>query len=191
MNSKSLVAISAALLAGCTMNSSQPVTSWGKQGITMLDYRTDAGQCALIGATQGYDENGAKSAGGISGQNATPPAMGPSGATAANSAATGGGGTMGRAPRTAGSSTYSDAASPDFVNRAVTQQQNQEMSAQRARNDALRFCLASRGYIEFALTRQQRAKLTTLAQGSDERREYLFSLGTDPEVLDKQQVVHK
>lgn len=191
MRSKSLVAVTAAVFAGCTMNGSQPVTSWGKQGITMLDYRTDAGQCALIGATQGYDENGAKSAGGISGQNATPPVMGPSGATAANSAATGGGGALGRAPRTVGSSTYSDAASADFVNRAVTQQQNQEMAAQRARNGALRFCLASRGYTEFVLTREQRAKLSQLAPGSDARREYLFSLGTDPEVLSKQQVAHK
>jgi hypothetical protein len=191
MKSTSLVAITVALLAGCTLNSSQPVTSWGKQGITMLDYRTDAGQCALIGATQGYDENGTKSAGGISGQNAVPPTMGPSGATAANSASTGGGGTLGRAPRSVGSSTYSDAASPDFVNRAVTQQQNQEMAAQRARNDALRFCLASRGYVEFTLTREQRAKLSSLAQGSEARREYLFSLGTDPDVLGKQQVVHK
>lgn len=191
MMSKSLVALTAAVISGCTMNSGQPVTSWGKQGISMLDYRTDGGQCALIGATTSYDESGAKSAGGITGQNASVPSMGPSGATAANSAATGGGGTVGRAPRSIGSGTYSDAASPDFVNRAVTQQQNQEMAAQRARNDALRFCLASRGYTEFALTREQRAKLSRLEQGSDQRREYLFSLATDPDVLSKQQVAHK
>jgi hypothetical protein len=186
-----LVLYAVAVAAGCSVNGTQPVTSWGKQGITMLDYRTDAGQCALIGATSGYDANGAKNAGGISGQNSSVPAEGPSGSTAASSAASGGSSSVSGAPKTIGSGTYRDTASPDFVNRAVTQQQSQEMAAQRARNDALKFCLASRGYIEFALTSEQRAKLATLEQGSEERRQYLFSLGTDPEVLSKQQVVHK
>ena len=185
-----LMAVAAA--GGCTVNGAAPLTSWGKEGITMLDYRTDAGQCALIGATTGYGENGAKNAGGISGQNSTVPVLGPSGATAANSAAAGAGsGTVSGPPKTIGSGTYRDAASPDFVNRAVTQQQNQEMAAQRAGNDALRFCLASRGYVEFALTKEQRAQLSRLEQGSEARRQYLFSLGTDPDVLSRQRVVHK
>jgi hypothetical protein len=178
-------------ISGCTVNGTQPVTSWGKQGVSMLDYRTDAGQCALIGATSGYAENGAKSAGGISGQNSGVPAIGPSGAAAASSAASGGSANAGGPPRTIGSGNYRDGASPDFVNRAVTQQQSQEMAAQRARNDALRFCLASRGYIEFALTGDQRAKLSRLPQGSEERRQYLFSLGTDPDVLNRQRVAHQ
>ena len=184
-----LVAVTA--VAGCTMNGSQPLTSWGKPGITMLDYRTDSGQCALIGATSGYDQNGAKNAGGISGQNASPSVDGQSGPATASAAAAGSAPAPGGPARTIGNSTWRDGASPDFVNRAVTQQQSQEMAAQRARNDALRFCLASRGYIEFALTPEQRAKLSKLEQGSEERRQYLFSLGTDPEVLSKQQVVHK
>jgi hypothetical protein len=186
-----LVLCAVAAVSGCSVNGAQPVTSWGKQGITMLDYRTDAGQCALIGATSGYDGNGTKNAGGISGQNSSVPSIGPSGAAVAGSAATGGGSAASDPPKTIGSGTYRDAASPDFVNRAVTQQQAQEMAAQRARNDALKFCLASRGYIEFALTSEQRAKLSRLEPGSDERRQYLFSLGTDPDVLSKQQVVHK
>src|SRR4051812_32939566 len=193
MKPRLLILYAVAAVSGCSVNGNTPVTSWGKQGISMLDYRTDAGQCALIGATSGYDGNGAKNAGGISGQNSSVPAIGPSGggAGAANSAANGGGGSVSGASRTIGSGTYRDGASPDFVNRAVTQQQSQEMAAQRARNDALRFCLASRGYIEFALTAEQRAKLSRLEQGSEERRQYLFSLGTDPDVLSKQQVVHK
>lgn len=186
-----LVLYAVAAVSGCSVNGTQPVTSWGKQGITMLDYRTDAGQCALIAATSGYDGNGAKNAGGISGQNSSVPSIGPSGASVAGSAATGGGSAASDPPKTIGSGTYRDAASPDFVNRAVTQQQAQEMAAQRARNEALKFCLASRGYIEFALTSEQRAKLSSLEPGSDERRQYLFSLGTDPDVLNKQQVVHK
>jgi len=185
-----LMAVAAA--GGCTVNGAAPLTSWGKEGITMLDYRTDAGQCALIGATTGYGENGAKNAGGISGQNSTVPVLGPSGATAANSAAAGAGsGTVSGPPKTIGSGTYRDAASPDFVNRAANQQRDQEMAAQRARKDALKFCLANRGYTEFELTAEQRAVLSKLPQGSDQRREYLYKLGTDPDVLSRQALPHQ
>ena len=48
-----------------------------------------------------------------------------------------------------------------------------------------------RGYTEFALTPEQRAHLATLPQGSDERREYLYKLGTDPEVLKTQKAARK
>jgi hypothetical protein len=77
------------------------------------------------------------------------------------------------------------------VNRRRHAAAKQEMAAQRAGNDALRFCLASRGYIEFSLTKEQRAQLSRLEQGSEARRQYLFSLGTDPDVLSRQRVVHK
>jgi hypothetical protein len=65
------------------------------------------------------------------------------------------------------------------------------MAAQRARSDALKSCLVSRGYSEFALTAEQRAALDKLPQGSDARRDYLYKLGTDPEVLAKQSVTKK
>jgi hypothetical protein len=191
MKTTHLVLYAVAVVSGCSLNTATPTTSWGKQGISMIDYRTDSGQCALIGATYSYDENGAKAAGGITGQNSGAPTLGPSGATAANSAATGGGNTSATGPRTVGNTTYRDSASADFVNRAAMQQRSQEMAAQRARNDALKFCLVSRGYTEFELTREQRQKLERLPRGSDERREYLYSLATDPDVLGKQQVVHK
>jgi len=74
------------------------------------------------------------------------------------------------------------------VNRAAMQQRSQEMAAQRARTDALKSCLAGRGYTEFELTAEQRAELAKLPQGSDERRAYLYKLGTDEQVLAKQAV---
>ena len=82
-----------------------------------------------------------------------------------------------------GGGTYRDSASADFVNRAAMQQRTQEMSEQRARNDALKSCLVNRGYTEFELTAEQRAQLAKLPMGSDERREYLYKLGTDADVL--------
>jgi hypothetical protein len=66
------------------------------------------------------------------------------------------------------------------------QQRTQEMAAQRARSEALKSCLTGRGYTEFSLTAEQRAELEKLPQGSDARRDYLYKLGTDPEVLTRQ-----
>ena len=42
-------------------------------------------------------------------------------------------------------------------------------------------CLATRGYSKFALTADQRRALTKLKPGSDQRREYLYNLASDPE----------
>ena len=53
-------------LAGCSINGKQPLTAWGKQGVSMLDYRTDSGQCALIAVTFEQNPTDANSAGGIS-----------------------------------------------------------------------------------------------------------------------------
>jgi len=57
------------------------------------------------------------------------------------------------------------------------------MALQRARSDALRSCLVNRGYVEFRLTPEQRKQLAALPEGSDERRQFLHKLGSDPEVL--------
>jgi hypothetical protein len=74
------------------------------------------------------------------------------------------------------------------VNRAAMQQRSEEMAAQRARTDALKSCLAAAAIHEFELTAEQRAELAKLPQGSEERRAYLYKLGTDEQVLAKQAV---
>lgn len=192
MKSTSWMMCVAGVLAGCSMNSSTPTTAWGKKDISMLDYRTDAGQCALIAVTYTPEQNGANTAGGISGQNPTPPPQGQSGSVVAGGVMPGVSGPNATSgPRTLGTNTYRDNASADFVNRAAMQQSSQEMAAQRARAEALKSCLSNRGYTEFQLTREQRAALSKLPQGSDERREYLYRLGTDPDVLATQAVAQK
>jgi len=47
-------------------------------------------------------------------------------------------------------------------------------------------CLAGRGYHQFRLTADQEARLHHLREGSAERRAYLHSLGSNPEVLSQQ-----
>jgi hypothetical protein len=175
-----------AALAACSMNGRQPFTAWGKQGVSMLDYRTDAGQCALIAVTYDKDQNDANNAGGVSGQNSTAPAQAPAGSTIAAGTAPGMGGTVATSSAILAGGSNRDAGAIDVANRAAMQQQSREMQAQRARNDALKFCLANRGYTEFTLTREQRAQLEKLPPGSDQRREYLYRLGTDPQVLASQ-----
>lgn len=183
MKSITLVLCAAALVGGCSMNSSTPTTAWGKNGVSLLDYRTDSGQCQVIAATKETQQgNGANTAGGISGRNSSASMPAASGSASAGSA------TSGAAGGTPAAGTYRENASPDFVNRAAMQQRSVEMAEQRARNDALKSCLTNRGYTEFELTAEQRAELAKLPQGSDERRAYLFKLGTDPQVLSKQKV---
>ena len=47
-------------------------------------------------------------------------------------------------------------------------------------------CLKGRGYVQFRLTDEQREMLSRLDRGSDARREYLYSLASNAEVLDAQ-----
>jgi len=50
----------------------------------------------------------------------------------------------------------------------------------------LETCLAQRGYVKFKLTREQARQLRKLEIGSLERRKYLYSLASDPAVLQAQ-----
>ena len=63
MKSIAIVVCAAAVLVGCSVNSSMPTTAWGKKDVSMLDYRTDAGQCAVLAATHTTDANGTNTAG--------------------------------------------------------------------------------------------------------------------------------
>ena len=177
-----------AALAGCSINGKQPVTAWGKEGVSMLDYRTDSGQCALIAVTFEQTPDDANSAGGVSGANSAPPAQTPSGSMVASGTMPGMGGTVATSSAIIAGGNNRDSGAVDVANRAAMQQQSREMAAQRARNEALKSCLSNRGYIEFQLTAAQRAELAKLPPGSDQRREYLYKLGTDPGVLGSQAV---
>jgi hypothetical protein len=53
---------------------------------------------------------------------------------------------------------------------------------------ALERCLRDRGYHKFKLTDAQRHRLSKLKPGSDARHHYLYSLGSDPQVLARQAI---
>jgi hypothetical protein len=166
---KSILFAAGAALALCacaTTTSSGPPTSWGKAGVSKQEYGNDVGMCTGLAAQAGSG-SGVNTAGGVSGKNS---GAGSSGASE------GGGGTV-------AGGTYQGMASSDYAQRAATQQRSQEMAAKRARTDAYKSCLTERGYKEFTLTAEQRAHLASLPAGSNEYHEYLYSLGTDPAVV--------
>jgi hypothetical protein len=181
MNRKLFGVLAVAGLAACTVNTPNKPTSWGKEGVTILDYQTDTILCATLAERAGVD-NGANSAGSISGANGQSRTGG--GGEAAASGGQASAGTMSSGAQTIGGGTYRDSASPDLVSRAANQQRAREMQLKQARQDMLRSCLVERGYSEFELTPEQRAKLATFPPGA-ERQKYLHSLGSDPANLKK------
>jgi hypothetical protein len=161
-------------LAACA--SSAAVTSWGKAGVSMVDYRLDSAQC-IIEATAAAGQPNTPDA--TAGRQRDATSMGN------NTAGDTGVGTSGPAGLTSsgGAISYQGAATPEVANQAAMQQRAQEMAAKRAQKEAMNHCLASRGYREFRLTPEQAARLSQLPEGSVERREYLYSIGTDPNVI--------
>jgi hypothetical protein len=178
MNAKLFGVLVIAGMAACSVNSTKS-TSWGKAGVSMIDYQTDTILCGTLADNVGAG-NGANSAGGVDGKNDVARTGG--GGDAAISAGASGGQSSSNAP-SLGGGTYSGTASTDYVSRAATQQRTQEMQLKQAKVEALHSCLVQRGYTEFNLTAEQRAELDKLPQGSDARRQYLYKLGTDPNVL--------
>ena len=176
MNTKWLAgcAVSAMLVtSGCTVNTNK-TTSWGKEGVSLLDYQTDTILCGTLAQQEGPD-SAAKAAGGVDGKN---------GAGRIPGGAENGAGAMGSGNAASiGGGTYEGHASTDYVSRAANQQRATEMQLKQARLDTLRSCLVKRGYTEFELTPAQRSELAQLPQGSAERRDYLYKLGTNPDFL--------
>ncbi len=185
---KSILLAVGAALAVCACTSTGPVTSWGKEGVSMLDYRTDGGQCAVYAATATPETIDNNVAGGINGQTQTTRLPESGGSTQAAGATPGApsAGPSSAAFPTGGGGAYRDSTNVDVVSRAATQQQAREVAVAKARTQALKNCLVDRGYTEFDLTPEQRAKLATLPEGSPERRDYLYKLGTDASVLKSQ-----
>lgn len=180
MTGKLFAALAAAGLTACATTNG-PTTSWGKEGVSMLDYQADGIYCAAA-TENSAGGNGANTAGGINGQNGGQPST-PNVATGQGTGAA-----TGAATPIGGGGAYRESASNDFVNRAAMQQRQAEMARLKARQAAMHACLVKRGYTEFKLTEEQRQHLATLPEGSAERREYLYKLGTDPAVLNANKV---
>ena len=173
------VSLLSAFMAASAAAAPAPKESWGKLGISLDQYREDALACGL----QGYYTDISK----------TDDAQAFVKASKQLDAVT----TGGMALTTTGSSgTGPDAT--DSIDQAARYADQQAHIVESVRPEK-RFenikamlvantqqCLQKRGYSKFELTEGQQKRLRKLKAGSDERRAYLYSLGTDPAVLENQ-----
>jgi hypothetical protein len=174
------IAFGTLALGGCATSSQQ--LAWGKPGVSRVDYGTDIGMCTGLAVVQ-TTANQSNSAGGIEGRNAevSKNSEGASGSQVGPPSANAGV----SAPIPAGGA-YAGMTSADFAQRAANQQQAREMAGKRAKAELFRTCLVERGYREFALTPEQKGELSRHRKGSGAHVEYLYTLGSDPSVVEKQ-----
>jgi len=157
-----------------------PEESWGKAGISFDQYRQDAVECGR----EGYyldisDTTDAKEFVKASRQLDTINGMTP-------------GGTTNVGPNGQVSSNEVDqmarfAATQQHVIESVRPEQrfrNIKQTLQTTTDN----CLVNRGYSKFYLTDDQRHQLRKLKAGSEQRHNYLYSLASNPVVLDHQRI---
>ena len=145
-------------------------TSWGKAGVSLENYRTDAVLCARHAVAMDISETQAAQT-MVAASRAVDTAA--SGAWNTPSAPTDQAATA--IPNLDISRTAS-AYRPERQFRALSELQYQALSD----------CLRQLGYRQFRLTRDQQRQLGRLRHGSDERRNFLHGLASSPEVLEQQ-----
>jgi hypothetical protein len=167
-----LCAIGVALAAGPAAAKPKPVDSWGRSGVDYETYRNDSLECGLIGYYADVSQ--------------TEQAQAFVGAT--------------RQMEGVDSTGYvQPGASPAQVMDGVVVQARQYEQIRRSirpekRIDELKQgmeavvedCLRERGYVQFRLTDDQRAALSRFDRGSDERRQFLHALSSNPDILGRQ-----
>jgi len=173
------VSVAATLAASPAVGAPAPTESWGKAGITLDQYRQDSVECGLKGHYTDISQ--------------TDDARAFANASKQLDAVT----TGASSPMTVGS----NPTGPDATSAAqqAAQYAHQQQNIVRSVRPEERFksikktlvatteeCLASRGYSRFVLSEEQRKVLRKLKAGSDQRRAYLYSLASNPAVLQSQ-----
>lgn len=166
-----LLALAAACASTETASAPEPIYSWGKADVTLVQYWTDSAECTLAAAqaernvpVATYDLNDSRQ---------------PIGMTRSFA------GTQGNFDINSDPSIVS---LNDQIMRARLNERQQALADRDLRQDVVSACLIERGYRPFQLTAEQAARLARLRDGSTQRRRYLHSLGSDPAVLAAQSV---
>lgn len=173
------VSLATGIIAASATAAPAPKESWGKAGITLAQYRQDSLECGL----KGYYTDISK----------TDDAKAFVNASKQLDAIT----TGASVPMTV----ESNGTGPDATNtldqmaQYADEQQHivdnvrpdeRFKSIKKTLESAADQCLISRGYSKFELTDEQRHALRHLKAGSDQRRQYLYSLASNPAVLQSQ-----
>jgi hypothetical protein len=167
-----LLAIAAALAASPAAAEPRPVDSWGRAGVAYETYRNDSLECGLIGYYADISQTeqaqafvtATRQLEGLDSPNFVAPNA--SAAEAANMAAE-----QGRR--------Y------EQIRRSIRPERRMK-ELQRGMVGLVEECLRQRGYVQFRLTDEQREALAKLDRGSEERREFLYRLASNPDVLQAQ-----
>jgi hypothetical protein len=159
-----------------------PQESWGKPGVSFERYRQDSIECGVKGHYTDISR--------------TEDAQAFVRASRQLDAVVGGG-----LATTTTSANATGPASTDSVDQAVRYAQTQQHIVANVRPE-MRYrnikrlllsntdqCLVDRGYSKFRLTDEQRHRLRKLKFGSEQRRGYLYSLASNPAVLQSQAVI--
>ena len=158
-----LLVFATALAASPAAAEPRPVDSWGRAGVAYETYRNDSLECGLLG----YNADVSQTEQAQAFVTAT------------------------RRLEAIDNSGFS-AGSPDLaVEQARRYEQVRSSIRPEKRMDELKQgmtgvvedCLRERGYVQFRLTDEQREMLSHLDRGSEERREFLYRLASNPEVL--------
>lgn len=174
------LAVSVAAAIAAPLSAAQvQADSWGKAGISFAQYRQDSIDCASAGYYRDISQTddakafvaASKQLDAVTSSSSVPSADTSSGPGAENAAI------MDQALQSANQQ--------QRIIEGIHPQERMKNIGQLLQS-TIEQCLAKRGYSKFRLTGEQRHILGKLKAGSDERRHYLFSLASDPTVLDSQ-----
>ena len=187
-----LWAVALAVAATPATAAPKPVDSWGRAGIDYETYRNDSLECGLIGhyADVSKTEQAqmfARASRQMESVDSTN--FVPAGGATASYAPSGPGGAASNYPLPVASP-----ATDMMVERGRQYEQIRRSIRPERRMDELKHgmvsvveqCLQDRGYVQFRLTDEQREMLSHLDRGSDERRQFLYGLASNPDVLEAQ-----
>ncbi len=154
-------------LPGLAAEQPAPVTSWGKPGVALEDYRRDSIACGKLGATTpmaGRPEYDAVMLG--IGRQDTDIDIGRS------------------LPPSATQENPTEKLARDYaLNGAKSRPEPKVKALQRVLESAVRTCLSDRGYVRFTLTPEQAAGLAKHKKGSEGRFRYLHALASSDAIL--------
>jgi hypothetical protein len=164
-----LLAAAAVLIAAPAAAEPEPVDSWGRAGVAYETYRNDSLECGLVGYYADVSQTAEARAfvtatrqlESVDNTNFAPP-----NATPEEAAYAAGG----------------QAHQYERIRRSIRPEQKMR-ALKQGMVAVVEDCLRDRGYVRFRLTDEQRETLSRLDRGSEERREFLYRLASNPDVL--------
>jgi hypothetical protein len=164
--------MAAALAATPAVADPLPVDSWGRAGVAYETYRNDSLECGLVGYYADVSQTKEAQAFVTATRR-----LEDSDTTSYAS--------PGASPAQAMDALVIQARQYEQIRRSIRPEQKVR-ALKQGMEAVVQDCLRERGYVQFRLTDDQREMLAKLDKGSDERREYLYSLASNPEVLNAQ-----